>query len=174
MKNFADIKPHAMDLSDQYWTENDIERLRMAKTLEEAGDIGVMILERMHASGKEIVQVCGPMTTGGLGTLSENMERFAIAIEQARAHGLLVFNQIPFQEAIERLTSHLDEEYCTDILDIFFRKILGCGYVSRALFLSDWESSRGARWEWDFVRSCGIPASPYPDTWLPSPYRANP
>ncbi len=152
---------------DEHWTEAHIESLRAARTLEEAGHVGVTILERMRVTGREIIQICGPMTTGGLGTLPKNMERFALAIERARGQGLLVFDQIPFQQAIIRVTDHHDGgAYCTDILEVFYRRILGCGHVSRALFLPGWESSRGARWEWEFVRSCGIPAELYPEAWL--------
>lgn len=156
-----------MDASNEFWTEEDAAHLRETTTLEEAGRIAIGVLERMRATGKEIVQVCGPMTTGGLGSLEANMERFRYAIARAKEEGLLIFDQTPFQEAIDTLTAHDGtNNYCDDILEVFFRGVLGSGHVSRALFLPDWESSRGACWEWEFVRSCGIPASPYPEAWL--------
>ncbi len=121
----------------------------------------------MRHPEQEIVQICGPMTTGGLGSLEENMAQFSRAIEQAERQGLRVFNQIPFQGAIIRITDHHDgKEYCVDILEVFYRRIFECGHVSRTLFLPGWQESRGARWERSFVSELGIAAEEYPREWL--------
>lgn len=151
----------------EHWSDEHRARLITIGSLEEAGIMAVDLLSELAASGKEIVQICVPMTTGGLGNLQANMNRFALAVETARANGLHVFNQIPFQEVIIRVTDHHSGGgYDMNILEIFYRTIFESGHVSRALFLPDWESSRGARWERDCVAACGIKIEEYPAEWL--------
>jgi hypothetical protein len=156
-----------------HWSDEHRQRLGAVMSLEEAGLMATEMLAELRASGKEIVQICGPMTTGGLGNLEANMARFAEAIETARQNGLLVFNQIPFQEVIIRVTNHHNGgSYEMDILEVFYRTIFESGHVSRALFLPDWESSRGATWERDVVTRCGISVEEYPSEWLLSTQEA--
>ena len=114
------------------------------------------------------MQLCGPMTTGGLDSLPRNMERFARAIAFLEAHGVCVFNQTPFQEVIIRVTKHHESggSYCMDILEVFYRMIFESGYVDRTLFLPGWESSKGATWERKFVGACGIPVHDFSAKWL--------
>ena len=46
--------------------------------------------------------------------------------------------------------------YWLPILDIFYKKVFESGYVSTALFLPDWQSSKGATWEKKLVSDLGI------------------
>jgi hypothetical protein len=150
-----------------YWTDVETKILKEVGSLEETGDLALVILERMKATGREIVQICGPLTTGGLGSLDMNMARFEFAIRRAQRHDLLVFNQIPFQEAIITLSPRrVAGEYNMGILEIFYRKIFESGHVSRTLFLPEWESSFGARWERELVTTLGISNEDFPEEWL--------
>lgn len=151
----------------RHWTGEQRTRLDAVGSLAEAGDLAVEVLSRMKEREQAIIQVCGPMSTGGLGSLEKNMERFAHAIGALQDRGFLVFNQIPFQGAIVRLTDHhAGGEYCIDILEVFYRKIFECRHISRAMFLPGWESSTGARWEREFVAARGIPVDEFPERWL--------
>lgn len=153
----------------RYWTPHQRERLDAVDSLDAAGVLAVEILEGMKAAEQPIIQVCGPMSTGGLGSLKENMARFARAVHFLQDRGFCVFNQIPFQSVIIRVTDHHDGgPYRMDILEVFYRKIFECGHVSAALFLPGWESSRGATWERQFVVACGIRARDFPRRWLQS------
>jgi hypothetical protein len=109
------------------------------------------------------------MTTGGKGNVELNMTYFHRAIDVAREKGLIVFDQTPFQEAMSRLvkTNHNSKEYCLDILHVFYRGIFKSGLVSTLLFLPDWESSKGATWEWEEAGTLGIKRKLYPTEWLP-------
>lgn len=150
-----------------YWTDEEKELLEKVASLEETADVAVSILKRMRGEGKPVVQICGPMSTGGAGSFEENMARFQKAIERASENGLTVFNQIPFQTAIIRLTDYYEgSPYNTDILEVFYRRVFECGYISKALFLSDWQSSRGAVWERNLVSDLGIEIEEYPEEWL--------
>jgi hypothetical protein len=155
-------------MHDEHWTELEIEALKEAHTFEDAANIAICILGRMTSTRSQVIQICGPMSSGGLGSLSKNMERFELAIERAKLHGLVVFNQIPFQEAIIRLSDFQEgaEGYNTSILEVFYRKIFESGHIHKALFLEDWESSIGARWERDVVSRMDISVEEYPSEWL--------
>jgi len=134
---------------------------------EEAADVALLILSRMKELGKPIIQICGPMSTGGLGDLSQNMKRFQKAIDIATERGLTVFNQIPFQEAIVRLSRPGEsDEYCMETLEIFYRRIFESGHISKTLFLSGWDGSTGATWERNLVCKLRIEVEEYPTEWL--------
>jgi len=151
----------------EYWRDEERLMLDEVCSYEHAAELAISILTRMRETGKEVVQICGPMSTGGFGTLDQNMARFRVAIKQAQQNGLLVFNQIPFQGVIIRVSDHHRSlTYDMAILEVFYRKIFECGHVSRTLFLPGWESSRGARWEREFASSLGIPTEDYPHRWL--------
>lgn len=153
---------------NEYWKEIEKEALKNTATLTETASIAISILVRMKESnGHQVVTICGPMSTGGLGNIEANMHRFRQAIDAAQDNGLVVFNQVPFQEAIVRITGYKEgSEYCMDILEIFYRNIFESGYISKTLFLPGWQSSRGASWERELVTSLGIPAEEYPIEWL--------
>jgi hypothetical protein len=151
-----------------HWTEEDLARLEEVTSFEEAAELAVSMLARISGTGKEIVQICGPMSTGGLGDLEQNMERFQLAIERAHERGLLVFNQIPFQKVIIRICSFEEgrPSYDWDILEIFYRRIFESGYVHRTLFIEGWDSSTGATWERNLVTKLSLVVEEYPMEWL--------
>lgn len=150
-----------------YWTEVEKSALLGVSSFDEAADVALIILGRMSKLGKPIVQLCGPMSTGGFGTLELNMDHFRRAVDAAVDNGLTVFDQIPFQDVIVRLSDLRNStEYNTDILDIFYRRIFESGHISKALFLPGWRTSKGATWEREFVSRLGLPVDEYPSEWL--------
>lgn len=153
---------------NKFWTKTEIEALSKVSTLEELADIAVAVLGRMSATGQEIVELCGPISTGGLGNTQDNMARFQLAIERARENGLLVFDLVPFQAEIDRVCSREEGQstYNWEILEIFFRRIFESGYIHRALFLPGWEGSTGARWEREFATKLGLIVEEHPEHWL--------
>ena len=62
--------------------------------------VALEILAELQTVNKEIVQLCGPMSTGGFRDLDANMKIFETCIEIALRNGLFVFNQVPFQTAM--------------------------------------------------------------------------
>jgi hypothetical protein len=156
-----------MNTIPEFWTQEEIDLIAVADSFERAAEIAVTVLERMKKDGRPIVEVCGSISTGGLGTIEKNIERFEKAVNSAKEHGLLVFDQIPFETAIFRLraVSEIDG-YCTDILDIFYNRIFMTGMIDQCLFLPDWESSGGARWEYEKAKELGITIVDLPEEWL--------
>lgn len=145
----------------------ELEALKAANTFDELADIALVFLARVRAAHQEVVQICGPMSTGGCGSFEGNMERFNRAVAVAVEKGVVVFNQVLFQEAMIRICAWKDgDPYPEGLLTIFYQRVLSSGHITKGLFLSDWESSRGARWEYDFLVSNNIPVEGYPLEWL--------
>jgi hypothetical protein len=143
-------------------------KLNSAQTFEELADIGINILKQMSLSGKPIVEICGPVSTGGLGSIEKNLKQLEEAINIAKKKGLQVFNQTPFEGAMSRLSVKYPKVngYPVAILEIFYRKLFESSFISKFLFLPDWQSSKGATWERNIAPTLGIKVEEYPKEWL--------
>ncbi len=155
---------------NNHWTDEEERRLEAADSFEELAEIALIILNRMAGLGQPIVQICGPMSTGGFGNLDDNMKHFERAVEEAYKRGLTVFNQLPFQSAMKRILNWTpDQPYELKILEVFYRRVFESGHIKRTLFLADWESSFGAVWERKLVAVLAIEIDEYPLEWLAPP-----
>lgn len=149
-----------------YWTIHEIMVAQRAETIAELALVALRILSRMP---QPIVQVCGPISTGGAGTMEQNVARFRQAIAVLQSRGLNVFDQMPFQESMIRISKKTRESgYCWEILDEFYGPIFRSGLIKRTYFLSGWRSSIGANWERRVVRKQGIPREQFLDKWFKS------
>jgi hypothetical protein len=156
-----------------HWTEVEEKALEDAGSMGDLAEIALVILERMAKKKKPIVEICGPMSTGGFGNIKDNMELFEAMIDSATEHDLTVFNQVVFQDAMVRLLpKHSEHHYAWDILDIFYRRIFDSGLISEFLFSPNWYTSRGACWELlESLKVC-INRRDYPVLWLPPIWQA--
>ncbi len=112
------------------------------------------ILRRMPSP---IGQVCGPISTGGAGSIEKNLKRFEIAIADLQNKGLNIFDQMPFENPMHRIISQKsDGKYDNSILNDFYLPIFESGMVKKLYFLPDWESSTGARWEHEQAKRLGL------------------
>jgi len=155
-------------MQTNYWSEAENIALQGITSFDQMVPVGIGILERMAQRNSHIIQICGPMSTGGRGSLLANMAHFQSAVSKASQNGLCIFDQTPFQEAMIRLGTDWEtrREYCLDILHIFYRGIFKSGHIHELMFLPDWESSVGARWEYEEGRTLGLKISDYPTEWL--------
>ena len=153
---------------EKYWTDHHNHRLNQAETFEELADIAIDILSQMSKENKPIVEICGPISTGGLGNIKDNLDRFEKAIKIAEQKGMYVFRQTIFEKAMEKIAPKypVTDGYHLDILEIFYRRVFSSGYIKIAMFLPDWESSKGARWERNIVYELGLEIREYPEDWL--------
>lgn len=154
---------------EKYFTRNHIHRIDNSLTFEELADIAIEVLKEMYErENKPIVEICGPISTGGLGNTKDNLERFDKAIKIACDKGMCVFTQLPFERTIARIMHKypVTDGYHLDILEIFYRKIFSSGYIHKTLFLPDWQSSKGARWERDLVTELGLEVLEFPIEWF--------
>jgi hypothetical protein len=113
-----------------------------------------------------ITQMCGPISTGGKGSVEENIKEFDKAIFFFIDKGEYVFDQIPFQDAMVRLKKEVaDDEYDQRILTEFYLPIFKSGKIKELKFLPGWESSRGARWEHQQAETLEINFTHLPEKW---------
>ena len=153
---------------NKYWTPEFIQAVANAESFETLAEIAIKMLDQMSQEGKPIVEICGPISTGGEGDLLKNIKKFELAIKRALENNLLVFNVGPFESAIQKLKKKypITDGYCLAILDTFYLTIFKSGYIKQALFLADWQSSKGACWERETLSKLNIPIADYPIHWL--------
>ena len=146
-----------MDLNHHtrlYWTEEDMTALDQAETVKQMLDIALRVLSRMP---QPIGQVCGPISTGGKGSILENLVWFNETIVRLQSEGKIIFDQMPFEAPMQRIKTTLPPgEYATTLLDDFYLPIFKTGLIKKMYFMKDWESSKGARWEHEIAKELGI------------------
>lgn len=91
----------------------------------------------------------GPMTTGGKGSIEENLKAYRKAIVFLESKGLVVFNQLNAEAAFRRhwvawKAANPEKDYCWPILDEFYEPVFRSGKVKAIHFMPDWQSSKGA------------------------------
>ena len=116
--------------------------------------------------------VCGPITTGGLGNVPDNLALFSTTIVRLQGYGRDIFTQMPYEKnGIFRLTRKWkdanpnDSDYHAPVLESFYRPLFESGYVNEGIFLPDWKSSRGACWERALLTELRITVSDLPADW---------
>ncbi len=137
-----------------YFSSAECGRIALAKTFPELALIALDVLGRMPG---DVGFVCGPITTGGLGSFEKNLARFARTIDLLAARGYNVFTQVIFQEALLRLYS--DKSYCKGdihLLEEFYTPVFSSDRVTTQCFIPGSESSHGATWEKNLGQSLGL------------------
>ena len=140
-----------------YWTPTDYQQISAAKNFD---DLLVVANNVIARTPKPIYQVCGPISTGGAGSVEKNLEVFDQAIEHFSNYANL-FDQIPFEDPIQELKK-TDKR---DLLEIFYRPIIGSENIDTLLFLPDWRSSDGAQKEWAMGEKYGLRRVELPGNW---------
>ncbi len=138
------------------------DRLRRIKESQSSQDLLAVALEVLVALNKNypgpIVQVCGPIGTGGTGSRKENLAIFKRAIERVCENGLVVFNQMPFEDDMARIyKSSIEPAGELPLLEEFYGSIFSTGFIQLLCFLPGSEGSFGATWEKKRGRELKIP-----------------
>ena len=84
----------------KYWTKEDCKMLDNAVSYKQLLKIALRVLARMPRS---CAQVCGPISTGGAGSVEKNLKRFDEVIEKLQKDGIDVFNQVPFEIPMQKI-----------------------------------------------------------------------
>jgi len=104
--------------------------------------------------------VCGPISTGGLGSVEKNIEIIKVVSDYLESTGIRIFNNIFYEKYIVKLKNEWESEgntgYCTPILENFYLALYKSGHIKIAYFLPGWESSYGASWERNILPKCGV------------------
>ncbi len=140
--------PHTI----KYWTEEDFKNLEQAKNFEDLYKIAHTVLDRMPMG---IGQVCGPIATGGLGSVELNLKIFDETIRKLQSQGKIIFDQIPFEWPMQELKKTVTDGV-NSILEDFYLPIFKSGKVKTLYFIKGWESSRGSNWEHEQAKSLGL------------------
>ncbi len=153
----------------RYWSLDNVERLKHAASFSEIGEIAV---ETVRSIGTPVHQVCGPISSGGLGCMEKNMMVFRAAINVLLGRGYVVFNQLPLQDAMLRHYAEWrkehpgPDEYCWPILEDIYAPIFESGCVECGCFIPNWQGSKGTQWERDTLQNLGIKIFDIPEEWL--------
>jgi len=142
------------EITKQYWTKENWENLEKVESVEDLYIIAQNIISKMP---KPFVQVCGPVATGGLGSVEKNLDAFNETIKKLQSQGLNVFDQMPFEIPMQKLKKKFSlEQINKDIRNKFYLPIFESRLISAFYFISGWESSIGSKWEHEKAKELGI------------------
>ena len=142
------------EITKKYYEEKDWQDVENAKSMVDLYVVAKRIIERMP---KPIVEVCGPLANGGLGSFEANLHAFNETIKKLQNQGLSVFDQVPLEDSMQRLKRENDlSKLIESIQNDFYLPIFKSGVVSALYFIPGWESSNGARWEHEVAKELGI------------------
>lgn len=143
------------EVTKKYWEKEDWDNLENANSIDDLYMIAQIIISRMQ---KPLIQVCGPITTGGLSSVEANLNAFNETIKKLQNDGLNVFDQMPFEKSMERITKSIGSksEASGSILTNFYYPIFKSGVISTFYFMPNWQSSFGAKCEHEKAKELGI------------------
>jgi len=140
-----DIHAHVKDLED-------IER---AQTFSDLADVALRVLRQMP---RPISMVCGPISTGGSGSVEKNLERFHAVIDALRDERVRIFSQMFFENKLFKMKTWPSYKGGIQLLEEFYRPIFESGFIYRMYFMPNWQTSMGATWERGEAQRLGIRA----------------
>jgi Domain of unknown function (DUF4406) len=139
------------EITKKYWTPQDLVDLEKCEDPSSMHAIARRIIDRMP---RPIVEVCGPIGSGGLGNLEANLTLFNKTIQELQANGLHVFDQMPFEYPMQALKKKLADPM--QILNEFYLPLFESKEIATFYFIPGWESSVGSNWEHDLGKKLGI------------------
>lgn len=143
----------------RYWTSQDRKDIKHAQTFKGLARVGCRILRRMPSP---VGQVCGPITTGGAGSVAKNILVFQNAIEDLQRSGKNVFNQLAFEKPLWKIMKEFPRQWGRpnkkdlQLLEQFYGTLFGSGLIKTFYFIPGWEYSFGACWEYGKANELGI------------------
>lgn len=113
-------------------------------------------LAEIELMPQPVVQVCGPISTGGSGE-HENKKKLISAIKYVQS--VLkesVFNQLKYEELFNKALGPKTNKYDYPLLENFYGPLLQSGLIKKMYFIEDWENSIGSKWEYDLAKKLGL------------------
>jgi len=138
---------------NDYWTNEDIKNLEQAQTFSALSAIALDVLKKMP---QPVAQVCGPISTGGTGSMEQNLAVLNQTIKTTQAQGKIVFDQVPFQLAMHRIKRLIGAQSNVALLDGFYLPLFESGLIKTLYFLPNWQTSQGATWEHEQAKRLGL------------------
>lgn len=139
-----------------YITRADLFDLHGAKEVQRLLDIAIRVINRMP---EPVGIVCGPITSGGLGSIKANLTLFNKWIKKLEAekpHGVSIFSQMYFESHMFRIYkgSLVYNPEGVDVIGEFYKPLFE-SYISAFYFLPGWVTSNGARRERRIAEALG-------------------
>ncbi len=134
-------------VTKKYWNEEDWADLDKAEFIVDLFYIAERVLKRIP---NPVAQVCGPISTGGVGSLEANLNIFNQTIKNLQDKGLHIFDQMPFEEKMKEIKEKIiksNQEYSQEIIHDFYEPLFSLGMIKTFYFIPGWESSTGANME---------------------------
>jgi len=145
-----------MELSEatkKYWEEKDWQDLEKVQSFKELYVIAERVMKRMP---QPMIQVCGPIATGGLGSIETNLHAFNETIKKLQADGFTIFDQMPYEDTMQRLKANYSEtNHHKGIFEDFYWPVFHSGLVSAFYFMPNWQTSKGATMEHEKAKELG-------------------
>ena len=152
------MKKHKLHF--RHWTpQNHRDLVSAGSSLSSMRVVALDVLARM---GRGVHLISGPLTSGGLGDFESNKRVFVAGIEHLiLEEGLHVFSQMPFEAGMRQFHTVWEQQvgtnkYCWPILHEFYEALFASGRLGTVHFLHGFESSTGARWEYEQCAKFGI------------------
>ncbi|MFA7308789.1 MAG: hypothetical protein WC045_01825 [Patescibacteria group bacterium] len=157
-----------------YWKKSDVTAIAKARDYTDLFLIAQRVQKRMP--NLPLTQVCGPISTGGQGSIEKNMAQLDWAIlrlkeiEEKENIPSCVFDQRHFEKPISTILKKRRETgqvtgYDWDILRRFYEPLFEMGRVQTLVFLPKWRSSKGANWEHEYGVRKGWKLLYLPNNW---------
>lgn len=143
-------------------TNYDVLMLRCSRAMS-FDELASIALTEVHKFPDGAELVCGPITTGGLGSVELNLTAFRASIKRLLEEGRPIFDQMPYEDQIFSLTAKWKRnnpdrarEYHQPVLNGFYLPLITSGRIIGGNFMPGWETSQGARWERALMHKLGI------------------
>lgn len=143
-----------MGLTATHWNSDEKDALGQARSYADLFSIAKGVIERMR---QPVVQVCGPISTGGVDSMVENIKRLGSIIDELEQKGIEIFNQVPFQLRMQEIREAKGERgYDYTLLNEFYLPLFESNLIRELYFLPDWRSSVGSQWEHEQAERLGM------------------
>ena len=143
----------------KYYTPEIKQAIASSLNYQDILVIAMDILKKMrnYHAPKPIVQICGPISTGGRGSREENLRVFSRVIERVKANGFIVFDQMPFEDDVIRIYTADPSLRGLALLEQFYEPIFRSGFIDMLMFAASSKDSFGANWEREKAKLLYIP-----------------
>jgi len=110
-----------------------------------------LAMSELAELGGDVALVCGPISTGGLGDIEQNLGVFNASIASLRRSDPAVFDTLPFEAGIvdqriawEKNPANAGKPFSTALMAAFYGPLFRHPSVTHAYFIPGWEASFGA------------------------------
>lgn len=148
----------------QQFSEQEIAHIYQTTSFTE---LATIVKKALTKTNTPLVELCGPLTTGGAGSYEKNMQVYKQAATYLEQHEVHVFDLVSIEKQIVKLVNEYEDNTIAqkELLNNFFLELFSSGNIHQAYFLPGWRSSNGASWEHEQCKKLGIQTIEMPADW---------